>query len=98
MVWDRPGPKQNGAWLRSSKDEKTNCIWFGPGPDGTFIGRAQADEVADLKKEVERQYDVLLKMQAKLLEIEAGQKKNAEAISEAATAAPVPGSLAAKLQ
>ncbi len=67
-------------------------------PAMVLVGQVRADEVGDLKKEVERQYDVLLKMQAKLLELEEGQKKNSAAIAETSATAPAPGSLAEKLQ
>ena len=47
-----------------------------------LVGRAHADEVSDLRKEVEQQYNALLKVQNQLLEIEAAQKKQGETVKK----------------
>jgi hypothetical protein len=47
-----------------------------------LVGRAHADEVSDLRKEVEQQYNALLKVQNQLLEIEAAQKKQGESVKK----------------
>lgn len=43
---------------------------------------ACADEISELRKEVERQYNALLKMQTKLLEIEAAQQEQAKQVKK----------------
>ncbi|MBN1817443.1 MAG: putative porin [Sedimentisphaerales bacterium] len=53
-------------------------------------GAAKADEIGDLKKEVEKQYDVLLKMQTQIMELEAAQKKTADAVAKGAAAPDSP--------
>ncbi|MBN1123989.1 MAG: putative porin [Sedimentisphaerales bacterium] len=59
-------------------------------------GAVRADEISDLKKEVEKQYDVLLKMQTQIIELEAAQKKTADVVAKGAA---VPdGSLMEKIK
>lgn len=42
----------------------------------------RADEISELRKEVENQYNALLKMQSKLLEIEAAQQEQAKSVKK----------------
>jgi len=45
----------------------------------------RADEISELRKEVENQYNALLKMQTKLLEIEAAQQEQAKSVKKMET-------------
>jgi hypothetical protein len=51
---------------------------FAAGLAGTSYG----DEISELRKEVEQQYNALLKVQSQLLEIEAAQKKQGETVKK----------------
>jgi hypothetical protein len=48
----------------------------------SLAARGSADELEDLKKEIDKQYDMLLKMQTRIAELEASQKEQDKAIVE----------------
>ena len=50
-----------------------------------LVGTVRADEVSELRKQVESQYNELLKVQSKLLEIEAAQEKQGASVKKLET-------------
>lgn len=53
-----------------------------------LVGTVRADEVSELRKQVENQYNELLKVQTKLLEIEAAQAKQGASVKKLETTGP----------
>ena len=62
---------------------KSAALWIvAAGFAAGLVGTVCGDEVSELRKEVEQQYNALLKVQSQLLEIEAAQKKQADSVKK----------------